>query len=127
VAELHAELGLKADEYDNVAPAGTRLTTKTTIGAGVTRARLSHAFTLSGAQTPGQTLDRVRVEVKRPGSSHWTLFSTRTVTSVSPAGAAKWNYRFMPKMHGRFSFRARFTGGSSRKASASQKVVVAVR
>jgi hypothetical protein len=110
-----------------VAPAGTLLTTKTTIGAAITRARLARAFTLSGALTPGQTGDRVRVEVKRPGSTRWVLASTRTVGTVTPAGTARWSYRFTPKMRGRFSFRARFTHDATRKGSTSRTVVVSVR
>jgi len=83
--------------------------------------RRGKAFTLSGYLKAGRTGDRVRVEVKKPGSSAWKLSSMRTLS-----GSA-WRYKFKPGRKGTYRFRVRYFGDYRRKTATSRTIKVVVR
>jgi len=83
--------------------------------------RRGKAFTLSGYLKAGKTGDRVRVEVKKPGSSSWKLSSTRTLSGTA------WRYKFKPGRKGTYRFRVRYFGDYQRKTAVSRTIKVVVR
>ncbi len=58
---------------------------------------------LSGNVAASEAGRKVAVLVRKPGSSRWSTSSYRTITST---GA--WSYRYLPRVNGTYSFRARY-------------------
>ncbi len=79
------------------------------------------AFTLSGSMRAGRSGDRVRVEVKKPGSKTWALSSSRTLSGTA------WRYKFKPGRKGTYRFRVRYFGDYRRKPATSRTIKVVVR
>jgi 5-hydroxyisourate hydrolase-like protein (transthyretin family) len=80
--------------------------------------------TLSGSMTKGKKGDKIRLEVKKPGSKKWTLLKTRTLNSKK-----KWSsYKYKLGKRGTYSFRVRYTTGDyTRRTATSKTVKVVVR
>lgn len=78
--------------------------------AGQRSARRAQPLSLVVQLEPRGVADRVRVEVRAPGSDRWV--------AVAPAlprrGGAIWSCRYTPRVTGRYEFRARFAGDAMR-------------
>jgi len=94
--------------------------TSVSIKRSASKAKLRHAFTLSGRLTPSKAGDRVRVYVRRKGSSHWAY-----AWATCNAGGA-WRYRAKPSKRGTYSYYARFSTATTRWGSQSKTTSVVV-
>jgi len=97
--------------------------TAVTLKTSTSRARRSRYFTLSGVLRPGQRADRLRIDMRRPGSSRWVYVSMPKTGNA----AATWAYRYKIARKGRYQFRVRYLGDGTRKPSTSGVVKVTVR
>jgi hypothetical protein len=105
----------------------TRLPSLIGIASSVGSTRLLRPFVLSGALAPGRRGDLVVVEVQKPGSARWSYSSARLGYASTVDGRGMWWYRYTPRLRGTYRYRARFAGVSSRLASLSRVISVAVR
>jgi hypothetical protein len=98
-----------------------KTTTSASIRSSKKATKRRRAVTLSGSLRAGGTGDKVRVEVKKPGSSSWKLSSTRAL-----AGST-WRYKFKPGREGTYRFRVRYLGDYRRKPATSKTIRLVVR
>lgn len=98
-----------------------RAATSISIRRSTARAKLKHAYRLSGRLVPANAADRVRVYVRKKGSSRWAFASSGCDASGS------WCYRSKPRKRGTYYYYARFSTVSTRWGSNSKTVTVVVR
>ncbi len=110
-----------------VTPKVVKASTSITIASSVARTVRSRSFVLSGIFKPWKRGDKVIVDVKRPGSTHWTRASVRTAYATTSALSGRWSYRYTPRSRGTYAFRVRFAGDATRKACVSRTRKVSVR
>lgn len=101
--------------------------TTITISRSTSSVRGLKAFELSGVLSPGSLGDSCVVDVRKPKSPRWSYSSARSGYAVTSGGGVDWWYRYGPRVKGTYSFRVRFVGDTSRAASTSGVVSVAVR
>jgi len=86
---------------------------------------VNHQFILSGSGTPSGLIGlNMHVDVKKPGSSHWSYSSARTF--YNSGGNAAWQYKYTPSLKGTYQFQAKWDGDATYQASQSGIVNVSV-
>jgi len=78
--------------------------------AGQRSSRAGQPITLVVQLEPRGIADRVRIEVRAPGSARWVVVSA----ALPREDAAAWSCRYTPRTPGRYQFRARFAGDAMR-------------
>lgn len=109
--------------YSSTSAFLNKVVTKATIRRTSTAtAKRYRAFTLTGGLSPRFAGDRIRIEVKKPGTNTWTYVATRTFT----ADQTSWRMSYTPSKRGDHYFRARFAGTMKRRPAVSASLKVRV-
>jgi hypothetical protein len=99
--------------------------TTITISSSTGSVAVNHQFILSGLGTPSGLIGlNMHVDVKKPGSSHFSYSSARTF--YNSGGNAAWQYKYTPLLTGTYQFRAIWDGNASFAPSQSGLVLVSV-
>lgn len=99
-----------------------KTTTTASIKTSKKKTKRKRTFTLSGSLKNGESGDRIRLYVKRPGSKTWKLVSKRTLSK-----SKTWSYRYKPGYKGTYRFRVKYLGDYTRKTDTSRTIKVKVR
>jgi tungstate transport system substrate-binding protein len=74
----------------------------------------ARTFTVSGRIAASTHGKKIRIEIRKPGRTFWTLVGQATISS-----AGRWSFKYFPKLGGTFYIRSRYTiakAGLSRTA-----------
>ena len=99
--------------------------TTITIGSSTGSVAVNHQFVLSGLGTPSGLIGlNMHVDVKKPGSSHFSYSSARTF--YNSGGNAAWQYKYTPLVTGTYQFQAIWDGNGTYAPSSSTVISVSV-
>ncbi len=61
-------------------------------------------FTVSGRIAASTHGKKIRIEIRKPGRTFWTLVGQATISSTG-----RWSFKYLPKLGGTFYIRSRYT------------------